>query len=457
MSHGVVGITYQVGDSMSLSQAYTEMVNVFGPKNVLKEPNEIQPYSINVYSKTEQRPALIVKSESAKQLSQLFSIAKKYKLQIIPRGSRFDPAEWSMPDNGVIADLTELNQILRVNKEKNSITIQSGVNFESLSAVLASKGFSLGLEPIYSPAVTIGDFIASHGVGYGSIKYGSILNIVRDLEIVLSDGSVIHTGFNDLPSYATGYDLTHLLIGSEGILAIITEATLNIYPKPEAVNAIAFSFSDIEVGINILKEVSKHLSTLASVFIMEGSLMETLKNSSIPIPREGFIGAVRLEGARETVDKETDITQTICESLLSPQLGNEIWNSRFLYPLIKTNETPVLVDDYFVPTDRNADAYCKLKDIAGTYGLKASFYSLQKDMDSNLSVFILYTNGSSEAGAARKELESFVLSLGGKPCSAGLRRTASMRKASLDSLGLLKRIKEVFDKENLLSPEKLGS
>jgi glycolate oxidase len=456
MSHSVAGITNQVGDSMSLSQAYTEMVNLFGSKNVLREPNEIQPYSLNVYSKREQRPAFVIKSESAKQLSQLFSIAKKYKLQINPRGSGFDPAEGSMSNNGVIADLTGLNQILTVDEEKNSITVQSGVNFESLSTVLASKGFSLGLEPIYSPAATIGGFIASHGVGYGSIKHGSILNIVRDLEIILSDGSVVHTGFKDVPSYATGYDLTHLLIGSEGTLAIITEATLNIYPKPETVNDIAFSFSDIEVGTNMLKEVSKHLSTLASVFIMDRSLMETLENNSTTIPSEGFIGAIRLEGAKETVEMEAGITQTICKSPLSPQLGNKIWNSRFLYPLIKTNETPALVDDYFVPTHRNADAYRKLKDIAGTYGLKTSFYSLQKDIDSNLSVFILYINGSSKAGAAREELESFIISLGGKPCSAGLRRTASMKKASLNSLGLLKRIKEVFDKENLLSPEKLG-
>jgi len=440
---------------MSLDHAYTESVNIFGQKNVLREMKEIQPYSLDIYSRFEQKPALVIKPESTKQLSHLFSIARRYKLHITPRGSGFDPAMGSMSNNGIILDLTRLNQALAVDEEKHTITVQSGINFKSLSTVLESKGFSLGLEPVSSPEATIGGFIASNGAGYGSIKHGSILNIVRDLEIILSDGSIVQTGLKDIPSYATGYDLTRLLIGSEGTLGIITEATLNISPKSEMATNIAFTFSDIEVGSDIFKEVSKSLSTLSSVFIIDASFMETLKTRSIEIPREGFIGVVRLEGTKETVDLEANITKTICQSQLAPQLGNEIWNSRFLHPIIKAKEMPALVDDYLMPTDKNADAYHKLEDIAAKHGLKSSFYSLQISIASNLSIFILYIDGSSKADTARQKLEDSILSLGGKPCSAGLRRTAAMKKASLGSLDLLKKIKEVFDEENLLSPEKL--
>ena len=122
---------------------------------------------------------------------------------------------------------------------------------------------------------------------------------------------------------------------------------------------------------------------------------------------------------------------------------------------MKARETPVLVDDYILPTDKNTYAYHKLEDITAKYGLKSSFYSLQISMDSNLSVFIFYTDGSSEAHIAREELESSILSLSGKPCSAGLRRTTAMKKASPGSLDLLKKIQGVFDRENLLNPEKL--
>jgi len=360
-----------------------------------------------------------------------------------------------MSNNGIIVDLTRLNQVLAVDEEKHNVTVQSGINFKSLSTVLAPKGFSLGLEPVASPEVTIGGFIATHGVGYGSIKHGSVLNIVRDLEIVLSDGSIVQTGLKDVPSYAIGYDLTRLLIGSEGTLGIITEATLSIFPKPEMATNIAFTFSDIKIGADISREVSKNTSTLSSVFIMDGSLMETLKTGSMKIPHKGFLGVLRLEGSKEVVDLEASFTRKVCESPLHPQVGDAIWNSRFLYPLVKARETPVLVDDYIIPTDKNADAYHKLEDTGAKHGLKSSFYSLQISVDSNLSVFIFYMNGSREADIAREELEGSILSLGGKPCSAGLRRTTAMKKASPGSLDLLKKIKEVFDRKNLLNPEKL--
>jgi len=440
---------------MSLDQAYAELVKIFGHKNVLREKEEIQPYSLDVYSRTEQKPAFVVKPESTKQLSQLFSVAEKYELHVTPRGSGFDPAMGAMSNNGVIVDQTTLNQVLAVDEEKQNITVQSGVNFNSLSTALASKGFSFGIEPVASPKATIGGFIATHGVGYGSIKRGSILNIVRDLEVVLSDGSIVQTGLKDVPSYATGYDLTRLLIGSEGTLGIITEATLSIFPKPEMVTNLAFTFSDIEVGAGISKKISKNASTLSSLFIIDRSLMETLKTGSMKISHGGFIGVVRLEGTREIVDLDASFTQKVCESLLRPHVVNEIWNSRFLYPIVKAREAPVLVDDYIMPTDKNADAYYKLEEIAAKHRLRSSFYSLHISMDSNLSVFIFYMGGSSETGVAREELEDSILSLGGKPCNAGLRRAAAMEKASPGSLSLLKKIKEVFDKRNLLNPEKL--
>jgi len=440
---------------MSVDQAYAELVNIFGHKNVLREKEEIQQYCLDIYSRTEQKPALVVKPESTKQLSRLFSVAERYELHITPRGSGFDPAMGSMSNNGIIVDLTRLNQVLAVDEEKHNATVQSGINFKSLSTVLASKGFSLGIEPVASSEATIGGFIATHGVGYGSIEHGSILNIVRDLEIVLSDGSIVQTGLKDVPSYATGYDLTRLLIGSEGTLGVITETTLSIFPKPERATNIAFTFSDIKVGADISKEISRNTSTLSSAFIMDGSLMETLQTGSMKVSHEGFLGVLRLEGTKEVVDLEASFTKKVCGSPLHPEVGNRIWNSRFLYPLVKARETPVLVDDYILPTDKNTYAYHKLEDITAKYGLKSSFYSLQISMDSNLSVFIFYTDGSSEAHIAREELESSILSLSGKPCSAGLRRKAAMKKASPGSLDLLKKIQGVFDRENLLNPEKL--
>ena len=440
---------------MSLDEAYTSLVDVFGHENVLRRKEEIQPSSLNIQSGAEQKPAFVLKPVSTERLSQLFPIAQKYKLPVTPRGSGFDLAKGSTSSNGILVDLASLNQILEIDEENYTFRVQSGTDFESITKALTPIGLCLGLEPVMSPKATIGGFLASHGIGYGSMQRGSISNLIRDLEVALSDGSKLRTGFKSLSPGGTGYDLTHLLVGSEGLLGIITEATLDIFPKSEIFANIAFIFSDIDVGTRILKEISKSASSLSSMFIMDGSFTETLKTCSIKVPPGDFIGVIRLEGTKEAIDSEAKFTKTICESSLDPQLGDEIWNSRFLYPLIEGMEKPVSVDDYFLPTDKNVEAYHILKDQATKHGVKSAFYSLQTSLDSNLVVFVLASDDLNKADMANRELEDAIISLGGRPCTAGSRRVEAMKKASPNSLDLLRKAKKVFDEANLFSPERL--
>lgn len=438
--------------NMRLEEACTDLIYLFGREYVLRKVEEIHQYSLDAYSRVEERPAVVVKPTSTKQLPQLFFIAKRYGLHVTPRGAGFDSAGGSMSRGGILVDMRELNKILSIDDENFTITVQSGVDFESVSKALDLRGFRLGLEPIASPKATIGGFIASNGVGYGSMMFGSISKMVRDLEVFFSDGSVIHTGFRDVPSYATGYDLTSMFIGSEGLLGIITETTLEIFPKPIETANIAFTFRDVEDGFDAVKEISKKVSTGFSAFIMDEPFIEILKSHSLDIPHKGFLGLIRLEGIKEVVELETNFIKTFCDAL--PQLGDRIWDLRFLYPIIEAMATPVLIDEYLVPTDKNADAYFALKDLT-KHKVKSAFYSLQLDLDFNLVTFVLDIEDLNRAHIEYVKLEDEMISLGGIPYTAGLRRTTAMKKASMSSL-LLRESKKVLDQANLLSPTKVG-
>jgi FAD/FMN-containing dehydrogenase len=450
MSHGLVDIAPQNWViSMSLNKAYAEFVDILGHENVLREADEILPYSICRYSRSELKPALVLKPTSVQQLSRLLPAAQRYGLSVTPRGSGFDSAMGSLTNGGILIDLTGLNHVLKVDEENCTITVQSGATFESIAKDLASKGLSIGLEPIASLKATIGGFIASHGVGYGSLRHGSILNTVREIEVVLSDGSIVRTGFKGIPPGGTGYDLSRLMVGSEGLFGIITEATLEIFPLPELTTNIASAFSDIEEGRSILKEILKKASTLSSMYFFDEGLIRILQTGSFKIPYERFIGMVRLEGVKEVVTQEVNLIETIYHTPLHPQVSEQLWNHRFLHQIIETLKNPVLVDEHRLPTDKNVEAYRTLRDLAAKNGVKSAFYSLQTSLDSNLVIFIVYGDDLGKVNVTRKEIEDAIISLGGKPYTAGFRRAEAMRKASPALPDMLIKIKRVLDGTNL--------
>jgi len=437
---------------MSLNEVYADFVKILGYENVLRG-DYVQPYSVDKYTRSVVKPTFILKPASVQQLLQILSLARKYGMSITPRGGGFDLAMGSMVSDGIIIDLTRLNEILEVNDENYTITVQCGVTFEDINEKLTLKRLSVDLEPITSPEATIGGFIASHGIGYGLLRHGcSVLNIIRDLEVVLSDGTIIHTGFKNLPFGKAGYNLTSLMIGSEGLFGIITEVTLSVFPAPETVASVALNFSSIEDGLNFLGDITKRLTTAHSAFMMNATFKDNIIRNALKYPFGEFSGLIRLEGSREEVEWEKDSVENLCGTSKN-NIDEDLWNYRFLYHVIRELNYPVLIDDYIIPVKKSAEAYNVIREIAAREKLNFMTHFLY--LGSNIVLNLMYVDDIRKAYSLEKEIDEAINLIGGRPLTIGLRRVEVMKKTSPCLFNLLSEIKRVLDGINLFCPNKL--
>jgi FAD/FMN-containing dehydrogenase len=409
---------------MSLEEAYKDLIFLLGSEQVRKNENNQQPY-------------FVIKPTSTKHLSFLFSVAKKYNLHIGTKKAFFHINDVLKPKSEILVDLSQLNRILNVDTENLTVTVESGVNFGTLSNVLTSNGLQLGIEPLFSENVEVGEFIAQNGVGYGSLVNGSISNLVRDLEILLPDGSVIHAGFEDISSYATGYNLTNLFIGSGCSFGIITKATLDVFVKPERANTVVFSSSNVESIFDIVKEASRKASTISSAFIIDKAFVEKISVHLPEIHNEEFLGIVRLQGMKEIVEQETDLIKTLGNAF--SQVGDKIWNFRFLSTLKETMGNIVL-DEYIVPMNKNCEVYYALKNFSSECKVKPSYYSLQIAPKTSLVIFIFQIEDLNKIDHSK--LRKDISSLGGTLYPGNLSAAISTR--------LFLKVRKLFDPSNLL-------
>lgn len=416
--------------NMSLEEAYKDLIFILGSENVKKIEEDRKPY-------------LVVKPTSAKYLSLLFSLAEKHNIRIDIMKSVFHGLSDLKPHCELLVDLSQLNKIINVDSENLTVTVEPGISFGTLSKLLASNGFQLGLEPIFSENVNVGEFIAQNGVGYGSLMYGSISNLVRDLEILLPNGSVIHTGFDDASSYATGYNFTNLFIGSFCSFGIITKATLDIFAKPESTNTIVFSSQSIESLFEMVKDALKKVSTVSSAFMVDKAFIEKLSVYLPEIRSEEFLGVVRLQGMKEIVQQEADLIKTTSDAL--HQVGDKLWSFRFLSTL-KETFGDIIFDEYIIPTNKNIDTYYVLKEFSSKFKVKSSFYSLQVNPRKSLIIFIFQSEDLNKADYSI--LQKNIASLGGIPYPANLLTSLSTR--------LFLKFKKIFDSSGLLSSMKMG-
>eukprot|EP01032_Pedospumella_encystans_P022359 gene22359-25332_t len=195
----------------------------------------------NSYHKSQYIPELILLPESTEQVSKIVKLCHKYKVPVIPfgGGTSLEGQTLISPIGGVSLDFNHMKKVLELNEEDLDVRVEAGLGYVELNEILESKGLWFPLDP--GPGASIGGMCACRCSGSTAVRYGSMRENVLNLTAVLPDGSIIKTGSRARKSSA-GYDITRLLIGSEGTLAIITEATLKLHGIPKISHAVRISF-----------------------------------------------------------------------------------------------------------------------------------------------------------------------------------------------------------------------
>lgn len=232
---------------MGIDTAVSALANLLGPRlTQSKSDLDIHGRSETYFPLTP--PDAVAYPETTAEVSEIVKICAAHGCPVVPWGVGTSLEAGPLAVNGgVCVDFSRMNKVLQINAEDMDVVIQPGLTREELNRELRATGLFFPIDP--GANATLGGMSMTRASGTTAVRYGTMRDNVRALEVVLADGRVIRTGSRARKSSA-GYDLTGLMVGSEGTLGLVTELTLKLYGQPEAISAAICAFRDLESAVN---------------------------------------------------------------------------------------------------------------------------------------------------------------------------------------------------------------
>ena len=241
--------------------------------NVLFENEEITPYETDGLTAYKQKPIAVVLPETTEEVSKVLKYCFENNIKVVPRGAGTGLSGGALPlQDCILVGLGKFNKILEADFENRCVVAQPGVTNLAITNAVQHEGFYYAPDPSSQIACSIGGNIAENSGGVHSLKYGTTTNNVLGVEMVLMDGTIIRIGGKNLDS--EGYDLLGLITGSEGLLGVITEVTVKILKKPQAVRAVLIGFDTIEDSGNCVADIISKGIVPAGMEIMDRPLIK---------------------------------------------------------------------------------------------------------------------------------------------------------------------------------------
>ena len=255
-------------------------------------------------------PDCIIWPENTQQIVEIVKIACKEKIPIIPYGGGSGVVGSAIPvKGGIVIDMKKMDKVLEIDDLGLMARVQTGINGMNLERWLNRKGYTMGHIPQSLYCSSLGGWLACRAAGQFSTKYGKIEDMVIAMEAVLADGTLIKS--KAVPRSSTGPQVERLLLGSEGTLGIITEATLKIWPFPEKRAMLSFLFDDIAHALEAVRKIMRKNVYPAVVRIYDEN--ETLRHFyDVKDVKNRCMLILLMEGDKELVNLEEKVVSKIC-------------------------------------------------------------------------------------------------------------------------------------------------
>jgi len=415
-------------------------------------------------------PAAVVFALSTQEVAEVVTLASQYRVPVIPFGIGSSlEGHLLAVQGGISIDVSRMNQVLAINAEDLTVTVQPGVTRKQLNEAVKSTGLFFPIDP--GADATLGGMSATRASGTNAVRYGTMRENVLALEVVTASGEVIRTGTRAKKSSA-GYDLTRLMVGSEGTLGVITEVTVKLYPLPEAISAAVCSFPSIEAAVRTTIQIIQLGIPIARVELIDANTVRMVNAHSKLTLREEPQLLMEFHGSPASVKEQAEAVQEIATELggnafewaTTPEARTRLWTARHNAYFAAIQSKPgcrAISTDTCVPISRLAD--CLLDSVAEADASGLPYFLVGHVGDGNFHFgYLLDPNSPSERATAERLNHALVaraLRLEGT-CSGehgvGLHKMDFLlTEAGSGAVAMMRTIKQALDPHNIMNPGKI--
>lgn len=449
--------------------------SIVGANYVSTNEDIIKEYSHDETEDLSFLPEVVVKPEKAKEISKILTHCNKNKIPVTPCGARTGLSGGSLPiHSGVVLSTERLNKIIEIDTNNLQATVEPGVINQVFKDAVEEKGLFYPPDPASQGSCFLGGNLAENAGGPKALKYGVTKDFVLNLQVVLPTGEIIWTGANVLKN-STGYNLTQLLVGSEGTLGIITSIVFKLIPLPQKSITLLIPFKSAEDACKAVSLIfMAGITPCAVEFIERDAIDWTLKYSDVKLAIEDDINAhllIEVDGNDiETLYMDCEkiekvVSQFECGEITMADNDSHkdmLWKlRRSISEAVKSNSV-YKEEDTVVPRAELPKLLKGVKEIGKNYGFKSVCYGHAGD--GNLHVNIIKGDMSddkwnNELPEAIKEIFELTVSLGGT--ISGEHGIGYVQKDYISiafsekEIELQKQIKNIFDPNNILNPGKI--
>ncbi len=419
-------------------------------------------------------PAAVVFAESTQDVADTLTLANQYSVPVIPFGVGSSlEGHLLAVQGGISLDVGRMNAVLSINAEDLTVTVQPGVTRKQLNEAVKSTGLFFPIDP--GADATLGGMTATRASGTNAVRYGTMRENVLALEVVTASGEVIRTGTRAKKSSA-GYDLTRLMVGSEGTLGVITEVTVKLYPLPEAISAAICSFPSIEAAVRTTISIIQMGIPIARVELLDANTVRMVNAHSKLGLREEPLLLMEFHGSPTGVQEQALLVQDIAadhgvatdqgafEWATTPEERTRLWTARHNAYFAAIQSKPgcrAISTDTCVPISRLAD--CLLDSVAEADATGIPYFLVGHVGDGNFHFgYLIDPNLPEERETAERLNHALVtraLSMEGT-CSGehgiGLHKMDFLvSEAGTGAVAMMRTIKQALDPKNILNPGKI--
>ena len=445
-----------------------ELKKIVGTANLYTAAEEMVVYSYDA-TQRESRPWAVARPVSAQEIASIMKLANSELFPVIPRGAGSGMSGGSVPvRGGLVLSLERMNRILEIDEDDLLAVVEPGVVTGDLQREVESRGLFYPPDPASHDFSTMGGNVAECAGGLRAVKYGVTRDYVLGLEVVLPTGEIVNTGARTIKSVA-GYDLTRLIVGSEGTLGIATRITVKLLSLPESVRTLVAFFKDVRSAASVVSSILANRIVPRALEFADGAAIRAVEKH-LKEDMSGGAAAMLLaevDGSAQSTAIEADrIAQIMKEAgaervsrAESPQEREQLWKARrAISPALNALKPKKVNEDIVVPRSKIPDILREISDIAKKYDLLIVNFGHAGDGNIHANIMV-DERDLPKAEIAAKDIFAATLQLGGSITGehgVGLSKAPYLpMELGPETIAAMKRIKSALDPNNILNPGKI--